>query len=237
LNLIEQCNGTDNILRESLPYERFTRFGPTSLTDAELLAIIIRTGTRSSSPMDIAGRILSMGRGKERGLNCLFSLSLEELEKVNGIGKVKAVKLKCIAELAKRMAGRGFEISMDCSEPSEVARVYMEKLRHEESEKVILLCLNNRLGLISEDIISMGTANSASVSPREIFMFALKAGASYVLLLHNHPGGDPSPSKADVSLTNKICRSGEMLGIGLIDHIIIGDKSYTSFKEKGLLWS
>lgn len=237
MNSYNLVNDETGIYREMLPYERFVRFGPDSLTDAELLAIIIRTGTKTNSPIDIAGKILAMGRDKERGLNSLFSLSVEELQKVHGIGRVKAIKLKCIAELAKRMAARGNEITMDCSEPSEVARIYMERLRHEDREKVILLCLNNRLGLICEDVISLGTVSSAAVSPREIFMKALKAGASYVLLLHNHPGGDPSPSRADVSLTNKICKSGEMLGIDLIDHIIIGDKNYTSFKEKGLLWN
>lgn len=223
------------IFKDMLPYERFLNFGPESLTDVELLAIIIRTGTRDASPIDIAGSILNIEKGKESGLNSLFSLSLDELKSVHGVGEVKAVKLKCIAELAKRMAAQRSKSSLDCSNPSHVASYYMEKMRHEDKEKVILLCLNNRYKLIEEYLLSIGTVNSASLSPREVFMKALKCGASNVLLLHNHPGGDPTPSRADISITNKISESGSMLDIYLIDHIIIGDRSYTSLAEKGLL--
>ena len=225
------------INKDMLPYERFLTFGPESLTDAELLAIIIRTGTRDASPIEIAGRILNIEKGKESGLNSLFCLSLDELKQVHGVGEVKAVKLKCIAELSKRMACQRAKSSLDCSNPSHVASYYMEKMRHEDKEKVILLCLNNRNKLIEESILSIGTVNSASLSPREVFMKALRCGASNVLLLHNHPGGDPTPSRADISITNKIRESGSMLDINLIDHIIIGDKTYISLFEKGLLWN
>lgn len=226
-----------SICRDMLPYERFVAYGPESLTDVELLAIIIRTGTRDASPVDIAGRIMDMGVGKESGLNSLFSLTLDELKKVHGVGEVKAVKLKCIAELSKRMASRISRDSLDCSSSSQVASYYMEKLRHEDNEKVILLCLNNRLKLIDESILSIGTVNSSVLSPREVFRKALKCSASNVLLLHNHPGGDPTPSRADIIITNKIRESGNMLDINLIDHIIIGDNTYTSIAEKGLMWN
>ncbi|MBR4669863.1 MAG: DNA repair protein RadC [Butyrivibrio sp.] len=221
---------------DMLPYERFMRFGARSLTDAELLAIIIRTGSSTCSPIEIAGNVLSLGRGKEKGLNCLYGVSLDELKRINGIGEVKAVKLKCIAEMAMRMSMRTASLSLDCCKPSEVAHCYMEKLRHEEREKVILLCLNNKLRLIEECLLSIGTVNSASLSPRDVYMHALKTGASGIILIHNHPGGDPTPSRADVAITNKIRESGNMLDITLRDHIIIGDKSYYSFEEKGLLW-
>ena len=124
----------------------------------------------------------------------------------------------------------------NCSNPSDVADYFMEKLRHEEQEKSILLCLDNKLNLIEEYLLSIGTVNSASLSPRDVIMRALKCGASNILLLHNHPTGDPSPSRADVSITNKISESGIMLDIRLQDHIIIGDRSYCSLREKGLLW-
>ncbi|RKM57146.1 DNA repair protein RadC [Butyrivibrio sp. X503] len=221
---------------DMLPYERFMRFGAQSLSDAELLAIMIRTGSNTSSPVDIARNVLALGRGKEKGLNCLYRVSLDELKRINGIGEVKAVKLKCIAEMAMRMSTRSASLSFDCCKPSEVALCYMEKLRHEEREKVILLCLNNKLRLIDECLLSIGTVNSASLSPRDVYMHALKTGASGVILIHNHPGGDPTPSRADVAITNKIRESGNMLDITLRDHIIIGDKSYYSFEEKGLLW-
>lgn len=225
-----------SVYKESLPYERFLNFGPESLTDAELLAIIIRTGSNLYSPVDIANKILEMGRGKDKGLNSLFNLSMDELMKVHGVGQVKAVKLKCIAEMAKRMRVQQHYNSIDCSNPSNVADYFMERMRHEEQEKVILLCLNHKMILIEECLLSIGTVNSASLSPRDVFMRALKCGASNLVLLHNHPTGDPTPSRADVDVTSKIIQSGNFLDIHLRDHIIIGDKSYYSLREKGLLW-
>lgn len=225
------------IYKEMLPYERFLAYGPESLTDAELLAIIIRTGTKDASPIDIAGRILAIEKGKESGLNSLFTLSVDELKKVHGVGEVKAVKLKCIAELSKRMSAQIAKCSIDCSDPSQVASYYMEKMRHEDKEKVLLLCLNNRNRLLEESVLSIGTVNSTTLSPRDVFIKALRSGASNVLLLHNHPGGDPTPSRADITITNKIRESGSMLDINLVDHIIIGDKTYTSLYQKGLLWN
>lgn len=222
--------------RECFPYERFMAYGPESLTDAELLAIIIRTGSNCNSPVDIAGQIMDMGIGKERGLNSLFSLTLDELMTIHGIGQIKAIKLKCIAEIAKRMSSQTRGELLNCSCPSDVADYFMEKLRHEEQEKTILLCLDNKLNLIEECLLSIGTVNSASLSPRDVFMRALRCGASNIILLHNHPTGDPSPSRADVTITNKICESGIMLDIRLQDHIIIGDRSYCSLREKDLLW-
>lgn len=221
---------------DMLPYERFMKFGPGSLTDAELLAVIIRTGSSNSTPLDIARNVLSLGCGKERGLNCLHRVSYKELMRIDGIGEVKAVQLRCIAEIAMRMARSSAFSSLDCSSPSAIADHYMEQLRHEDREKVILLCLNNRLRLIEEVLLSIGTVNSASLSPRDVFIHALKSGASAVVLIHNHPGGNPTPSRADVAITNKIRESGIMLDITLRDHIIIGDKSYYSFDEKGLMW-
>ncbi len=226
----------NTVYQESLPYERFLNFGAESLTDAELLAIIIRTGTNMSSPVDIANQIISMGRGKERGLNALFSLSLDELMSIHGVGQIKGVKLKCIAELAKRMSYHKNLEELDCSNSKNVADYYMERMRHEEQEKVILLCLNSKMGLIEECLLSIGTVNSASLSPRDVFMHSLKCGAANLILLHNHPTGDPTPSKADVGVTRRIIESGNMLDIHLRDHIIIGDKSYCSLMEKGLLW-
>ncbi|SFB67925.1 RadC family protein [Butyrivibrio sp. YAB3001] len=228
---------SENILyKDCLPYERFLSFGAESLTDAELLAVIIRTGSNQNSPVDIARQVMQLGKGKEKGLNSLFSLSMDELQKIHGIGQVKAVKLKCVAELAKRMAKKQTKDSLDCNNPAVVADYYMEKLRHEEQEKTILLCLNNKMGLIEECLLSIGTVNSASLSPRDVFMNALKCSAANIILLHNHPTGDPTPSKADVAITSKIRESGSMLDIILRDHIIIGDRAYCSLAEKGLLW-
>jgi DNA repair protein RadC len=222
--------------REALPYERFLSSGQESLTDAELLAIIIRTGSNTSTPVQIARQVMDLGCGKERGLNSLFSLSLEELMTVKGIGEVKAIKLKALAELAKRMSYQKAIVTDAFDIPSKVADYYMEQLRHEDCERALLLCLNTQMKLIREMVLAIGTINSASVSPREIFRYALRAGANNIILIHNHPSGDPTPSRSDVNLTNHVRESGAMLDIILRDHIIIGDHSYYSFQEKGMLW-
>ena len=231
-SMLAECSN----MKESLPYERFLSYGPETLTDAELLAVIIRTGSSKSSPVDIANQVMALGQGKEKGLNSLFSLSLDELKSIHGIGEVKAVKLKCIAELVKRMSRQNYTDTPDCSEPSAIADYYMERLRHEDREKAILLCLNSKMKLIDEAVLSVGTLNSASLSPRDVFIHALKCQAANVVLVHNHPTGDPTPSKSDVHITNKIREAGFMLDIILRDHIIIGDKTYSSLLENGLLW-
>ena len=221
--------------RNSLPYERFMTFGPGSLTEEELLAIIIRTGTRTATPMEIAAKVLSIGGAREQGLNSLYHVSLQELMKIDGIGEVKAVKLKCLAELSRRMASDRTMKKLIFTEPETIAAHYMEQLCHEEKEQVLLISLNHRMKLVDETVISVGTVNSSLLSSRDIFIHALRQGAVNILILHNHPGGDPTPSGADLLITDKIRRAGQLLDIKLLDHIIIGDHSYVSFKEKKLL--
>ena len=221
--------------RNSLPYERFMTFGPGSLTEEELLAIIIRTGTRTATPMEIAAKVLSIGGAREQGLNSLYHVSLQELMKIDGIGEVKAVKLKCLAELSRRMASDRTMKKLIFTEPDSIAAHYMEQLCHEEKEQVLMVSLNHRMKLVDETVISVGTVNSSLLSSRDIFIHALRQGAVNILILHNHPGGDPTPSGADLQITDKIRRAGQLLDIKLLDHIIIGDHSYVSFKEKKLL--
>ena len=218
-----------------MPYEKFLKFGPESLSEAELLAVILRTGTRNCSAVSLAGKILSLSKGRQNGLNALHHISLSELMKIPGIGEVKAVKIKCIAELSKRMAKEraGDELRFDL--PSTVASYFMEELRHEEKEMILLLSLDNRLHLIEKYILSIGTVNSSLLSPREVFVRAMKCQASSVMLLHNHPSGDATPSRDDLLVTGRIKETGELVDIPLIDHIIIGDGCYTSLKEKNLL--
>ena len=221
--------------RNSLPYERFMTFGPGSLTEEELLAIIIRTGTRTATPMEIAAKVLSIGGAREQGLNSLYHVSLQELMKIDGIGEVKAVKLKCLAELSRRMASDRTMKKLIFTEPETIAAHYMEQLCHEEKEQVLMVSLNHRMKLVDETVISVGTVNSSLLSSRDIFIHALRQGAVNILILHNHPGGDPTPSGADLQITDKIRRAGQLLDIKLLDHIIIGDHSYVRFKEKKLL--
>ncbi|WMC92759.1 RadC family protein [Kineothrix sp. MB12-C1] len=218
-----------------LPYEKFLRRGAGALTEAELLAIIIRTGTVESSPVELGEEILGLASVKENGLNGLHNVTVKELMSIKGIGEVKAVKIKCLAELSMRMAMARAGEKLQFLNPSSVAGYYMEKLRHEKKERVMLLLLDNRSCLLEECLLSIGTVNTSLLSPREVFVTALKAEAVYIMLLHNHPSGDPAPSKQDMMITDKIKRIGSMIDIELLDHIIIGDNKYMSFKEAGLL--
>lgn len=222
-------------VNSELPYEKFLSMGPDSLTEAELIAIILRTGTRDCPALKMAQKVLSLAKGKEPGLNGLHHISLKELMEIPGIGEVKAVKIKCIAELAVRMACQRAKESLRFDYPDTVAAYYMERLRHEEKEIVLLLLLDNKLNLIEEYMVSLGTVRSSLLSAREVFIEALKCRASNLVLLHNHPSGDPHPSKQDIIITRKIKEAGELMDIPLVDHIILGDNCYISLKEEDLL--
>ena len=221
--------------KAELPYEKFLKYGPESLSEAELLAIILRTGTKDCNSVELGKKILDLPVSPNKGLLGLHHISVEELKQIRGIGEVKAVKIKCIAELSMRMAKAKKEPLLKFDKPETVAGYFMEQLRHEEREKVILLCLDNKAQMLSQTVLSVGTVNASLVSPREIFQYALKMQAVYVLLLLNHPSGDPRPSRQDMEITERIIKTGELMDIPLLDHIIIGDNRYTSFKESGLL--
>lgn len=216
------------------PYEKFMAFGPAYLTDAELLAIIIRTGTKGEDALEIAKRILSLG-GNRDGLLGLHHLTLNQLLSVHGIGEVKAVRLKCIAELSSRIAETRALQRIQFERPQLVAEYYMEQMRHLEYEKIICIMLDNKVRMISEQTISTGTVNKSILSARDIFMKALEQHAVYIMLLHNHPSGDPTPSGEDVTATKQIRAAGNMLQIPLLDHIVIGDGRYISMVEQGML--
>ena len=221
--------------KNDLPYEKFLSLGPAALTESELLAIILRTGTRNCPAVELAQKVLSLaGKSSPGGLNSLHHISLRELMEIPGIGEVKAVKVKCIAELAVRMSREKAALSLKFDAPDTVADYYMEKMRHQEKESVLLLLLDNKLKLVEEYMVSLGTVNASLLSTREIFIEALKCRACHLMLLHNHPSGEPDPSKADIMITQKIKEAGELMDIPLIDHIILGDGCYISFKEEHL---
>lgn len=216
---------------ENLPYEKFLSFGPEALTEAELLAIIIRTGTKASSSLDLAKQILELPK-KQKGLLGLHELSLQDLMSVKGIGEVKAVKLKCITELSKRLSKANAKKGLQFTNPSSIAAYYMEMMRHLPYEQVILLLLDGKNHLIKEIILSKGTVNASLLSPRDVFQNALEYGAVYLLLIHNHPSGDATPSRQDLELTKRIKELSILMEIPLLDHIIIGDNTYSSLKEQ-----
>lgn len=217
------------------PYEKFQAYGPEQLTDAELLAIILRTGTKNMDALEVAGQVLRESDCGKNGLLGLYHMSLEQLSKIHGIGPVKAVKLKCITELSRRIAATKAWNELVFQRSSTVAAYYMEKLRHLSRECVILMLLDSKGHLIKEVELSTGTVSMSPLSPREVFIAALKAEAVKMILIHNHPSGDPTPSGEDVRITEILHQLGLQMDLPLIDHIIIGDKDYISFKEKGLL--
>ncbi len=217
-----------------LPYEKFLAYGAQNLTDAELLAIIIRTGTKGEDALSLAKKILSMN-ANQSGLLQLQHIHLEQLKSVKGIGEVKAVRIKCVAELSNRIAASRMHERLDFSRPEMVAAYYMEQMRHLENEQVRMLLLDNRCRLIIDTVLSTGTVNFSVLSPRDMFIRALEYRAVYIMLLHNHPGGDPKPSGEDFTMTARIKAAGSFLQIPLLDHIIIGDGRYMSFLEEKLL--
>ena len=212
------------------PYEKFKEFGAGALSNEELLAIILRTGTNKKPAIKIAEEMLNTNDAYDGKLMSLHHKSLKQLMDVEGIGEVKAIKLKCLTELSIRMAKERLENRNVFKEPSDIAMYYMETCRHLEVEQVYLLCLDNQLRLIKEYVLSTGTINASLISPREIFIKALEAKAVHILLVHNHPSGDPTPSRADIEISKKVMESGEFLDIRLLDHIIIGDHAYVSLK-------
>jgi len=216
------------------PYEKFLAFGPSYLTDTELLAIIIRTGTKGKDAMELARKVLSLNDNRN-GLLGLHHLTLNQLKSINGIGEVKAVRLKCIAELSNRIAETKAQERIHFQKPERVAEYYMEQMRHLEYEKILCIMLDNKVRLISEQTISTGTVNRSLMSARDIFMKALEQHAVYIMLLHNHPSGDPTPSEDDLLTTRQIKAAGSMLQIPLLDHIVIGDGKYVSRVEQGML--
>lgn len=220
---------------ENLPYEKFIKFGPQSLTESELLAIILRTGTKDKNALELAEEILSLSHTNRTGLLGLYDLPIERLMSVKGIGKVKAVKIQCIAELAMRINSASARNGLIIHKPSTVAEYFMEKLRHRRKECVVVVCLDAKGQLMKEIDLSSGSVNMSLISPRDVFLEALRYEAVNLILIHNHPSGDPTPSSSDYQVTKCIAEMGRNLDIPLLDHIIIGDNCYFSFREESCL--
>lgn len=216
------------------PYEKFNRLGVHALSDEELLAIILRTGSKKEDALHLASRILHSNHDTN-GLLSLNYLTLNELKALHGIGQVKATQLLCLAEITRRMAKAKRKDGVHLLTPDSVASYYMEDMRHLTTEQIMLVLLDSKSKILGDKIISSGTVNASLLAPRELFIYALKHGAVNIILLHNHPSGDPTPSKEDLAATNRVAEAGALIGIKLMDHLIIGDNKYISLKEQGLL--
>lgn len=217
------------------PYEKCLRTGPEGLSDAELLSIIIRTGSRDENSLVLAEKVLTLSYPVD-GILGLLRLSLPELMQIKGIGKVKGIQLLCVGELSKRIWKRdAVQKTAIFDQPEAIVDYLIEDMRHMEQEQLHVMFLNSKNALIKEMLLSKGTVNASLVSPREIFMLALRYQAVNIILIHNHPSGDPTPSQEDFNMTRRVSESGALIGISLLDHIIIGDNSYCSFKKEGML--
>lgn len=215
------------------PYERCMQDGPSVLNDAELLAVILRSGTKEKNVVEMAEELLLLESYGE-GLEKILHLSVEDMKQVRGIGEVKAMQLLCIGELSRRIARKRTEDALVADKAETIADYYMEEMRHCGQEKLILLMLNTKSQRIKDMVISMGTVNASIISPREIFECALRYRAVYIVLIHNHPSGNPEPSREDILITRRVKEAGLMLGVPLLDHIIIGNQCFCSLKERGV---
>ena len=227
-------NTIKDMLKEERPYEKCLLHGAQHLSDVELLAVLLRTGTKGLNSLALAERVLQDPEG-EQSILAIHHLTLQKLKKIKGIGEVKAIQILCLSELAKRLAKASAKQGLIFQMPSTIAEYYMEELRHQKQETMKLLMLNTKTKLIGEKDISKGTVNYSAISPRELFIEALECGAVYIILLHNHPSGDPTPSQSDIDLTKRIKEAGNIIGIELLDHIIIGNNCYISMAEGQLL--
>lgn len=230
---MNQTNTMKDIPSAERPYEKCALRGAQSLSDAELLAVLLRTGTKGENAVELAERILY--HSGETGLLGIHQFSMQKLLKLKGIGKVKAIQILCLSELAKRLAKASVKKTVTFSSPDSIAEYYKEDLRHEKQEIMKLLMLDSKSNLLGETDISKGTVNASLITPRELFVEALDKDAVGIVLMHNHPSGDPSPSREDILTTRRIREAGALVGIELLDHIIIGNNCYTSFREQALL--
>ena len=216
------------------PYEKSYKYGVERLSDAELLAVILRTGSRQANALSTAYRILD-AHPIHKGIVGLNYLTTEELEDISGVGKVKAIQMKCLAEISKRMAKASLKPFISFESPQSIADYFMENTRYLEKEYVYILMFDSKHKLLKDVRLSEGTVNSSLLSPREVFTTALKFDAVYIVLVHNHPSGDPSPSRQDIEITDRVNSAGRMIGIELSDHIILGNNCYVSLAERGII--
>ncbi len=214
------------------PRERLLESGPQALSNAELLAIILRTGTYSESAVHLAGRILS----ECEGLRHLVNVSIDQLLTIKGIGEAKAVQIQACVELGRRLARiSNHSDTVTIRSPEDAAVYMMDEMRYLQQEHFICLFLNTKNQVTGKELVSKGTLNAALVHPREVYRAALRRNSASIIALHNHPSGDPTPSAEDIRLTKRLLDAGELVGIELLDHIIIGEQKFVSLKEQGLM--
>lgn len=213
------------------PREKLYSYGPESLSNAELIAIIIRTGHKEDTAIDVAQRILNLDN---KGLPFLSNATLEQLTSIKGIGECKASQILAAIEIGKRINRWKADDKVKVTSPMVIANLMMDEMRYLDKEHFNIAILDTKNQVLSIENISIGTLNASIVHPRDVFGMAIKKNANSIILLHNHPSGDPQPSNEDINITHRLVEVGNLVGIKVLDHIIIGDNRYISFKEKNL---
>jgi len=210
------------------PYEKLEQYGEKTLTNAELLAIIIKTGTKEETAVGLAQQILKLNTGKKDNLNFLRDITVEEFMKIKGIGKVKAIQLKAVCELAIRMNSVTNYKEKQILKPYDIAEILIEKMRFEKQEILKVAMLNTKNKLLKIKDVATGGGNFVTTTIKSVLNEAVKIEAAKIILIHNHPTGDPTPSIQDIEFTEKVEQASQILGIQLLDHIVIGNTNYVS---------
>lgn len=210
------------------PRERLISHGEKQLSNAELMAIVLQSGSKEESALQLGHRVLSLFEG---GLSDLTDVTYEELCNIKGIGPAKACQILAALELGKRSVKAKRKILGEVTSPGKVASFFQSEMQHLNKEHFVILFLNTKNMITSYETISVGSLNASIVHPREVFNRAIKKSAASIILVHNHPSGNPQPSKEDLKVTKRLKEVGEVVGINILDHLILTDKSYYSFKE------
>ncbi len=213
------------------PREKLKDHGAQAMGNSELIAILLRTGNRAESALRLAEKLLD----KQGGLSGFGHATIEDIEQVKGIGEAKAISIMAAVELGRRVTSLAPSERTVIRTPEDVSALLMPRFRYETKESFIAILLSTKNHVIKTAIISVGSLNASIVHPRELFREAINASAAAVILAHNHPSGDPTPSPEDVTLTRKLVEAGKLLEIPVLDHIVLGDGKYISFTEKGIL--
>ncbi len=214
------------------PRERLVRYGSHTLSNNELLAILLRIGSKEQSALELASTVLSHDK---KGIRFLANCTVEELREIKGIGESKACQIIAAVELGNRLSRSQLELKKTIKSPKDVIDIFINDMRFLEKEHFKVVFLNTKNEIIAFETISIGSLNASIVHPREVFNRAIKKSSAAVILLHNHPSGNPEPSKEDINITRRLIEAGKIIGIEVLDHIIIGDGDYFSLKENSLI--
>ena len=230
-------SGSESILINEMseyerPREKLMTKGAKYLSDSELLAILIRTGSKNLSAIDLANRVIN---ADSEGIRSLQNITVEELSSIKGIGTAKACQIIAALELGKRISRLSKGHRPQITHPGDISNIYMEEMRYLRKEVFKTVLLNTKNEIICDIDVSTGTLNSSIVHPREVFTEPIKRSANSIMLVHNHPSGNPSPSGEDKKITRRLMECADIIGIKILDHIILGDGVYFSFKEHSLI--